>query len=368
MAFQHYRIMVVNPGPDITKIGIFEDEICIMEKIIQHDSRELEACHRIADQAEIRKSAVLEQLDKEGMNISRLDAVCGRGGLLRPIKGGTYRVSQPMLYDLKESFYGEHVSNLGGIIAYEIADGLNIPSFIVDPIVVDELDEIARISGVPEFPRKSIFHALNHKAVARQAAAEIGKAYTESNLIVAHMSDGITIGAHHRGNVIDVNNGLHGEGPFSTERAGTVPSGSLAALCYSSQYYLDEIMQKLKDQSGLKGYLHTSDPVEIEKRVNEGDRFAKMIYEAMVYQITKEIGAMSTVLKGDIDAVVLTGTLAHGKLLVEWIANRVNWIADVITYPGENDLQALNNGTLRVLKGEELPNSYPNYSEVDEGV
>ncbi|GAA0602844.1 butyrate kinase [Virgibacillus siamensis] len=368
MVLQHFRILVVNPGPDRTKIGVFDDSVCILEESIRHDRSELNSFRRIADQAEFRKSNILEQLDKDGMNISRFDAVCGRGGLLRPIKGGTYRVNEPMLRDLQNSFYGEHVSNLGGIIAYKIAHGLNIPSFIVDPVVVDELDEIAKISGIPELSRKSIFHALNHKAVARKATHDMGKSYADSSLIVAHMSGGITIGAHCYGRVIDVNNGLHGEGPFSTERAGTVPAGSLASLCFSGQYDLDEIMQKLVDKSGLNAYLRTSDLTEIETRITDGDQYAKRIYEAMAYQIAKEIGAMSTVLKGEIDAVILTGALAHGKLLVEMTSNRVNWIADVMTYPGEDDLQALNSGTLRVLMGEELPNSYPDHLQVDKGV
>lgn len=309
MTPQHYRTLVINPRLDSTKIGVFENDTCLFEKIIQHDDSRLDAFRRIIDQADYRKMAILEQLDSEGINVSRLQAVCGRGGLVRPIAGGTYQVNQAMLDDLKSSFNGEHVSNLGGIIAYYIANGLNIPSFIVNPIVVDELDDIARFSGVPELPRKSIFHALNHKAVARRAAGDIGKSYSDSNLIVAHMGSGITIGAHRNGKVVDVNNGLHGEGPFTTERAGAVPTGSLAALCFSGQYYEEEVMRRLTGHGGLEAYLDTNNPVEVEQQIADGDQYAKLVYEAMAYQVAKEIGAMSAVLKGETDAIVLTGTL-----------------------------------------------------------
>jgi len=314
----------------------------------------------IIEQYDFRKNIILEQLDYEGINISKLDAVCGRGGLLQPIEGGTYEVNEAMLHDLRIGHNGEHASNLGGIIAEEIASDLNIPAYIVDPVVVDELAEIARYSGVPDIPRKSIFHALNQKAVARRAAEDLQVSYDQITLIVTHMGGGITVGAHKNGKVIDVNNGLHGDGPFSPERAGTVPAGDLVSLCFSGQYYRDEIMKKLVGQGGLMAYLQTNDAVEIENRIEAGDESANQAYEAMAYQISKEIGSMSAVLGGRVDAIVLTGGLAYGKQFVELITERVNWIADTLVYPGENELQALNEGVLRVLRKLEKPKIYPN--------
>ncbi len=354
-----YRILTINPGSTSTKIGIFDNEISILEKTIRHDTERINSYATIIDQFEFRKNTILETLDKEGINISKLNAVCGRGGVLRPIEGGTYAVNEMMLNDLRTGFAGQHASNLGGIIAYEIASGLNIPSYIVDPVVVDELEPIARISGFSLIERVSIFHALNQKAVARRVAKELGRKYAELNLIVTHMGGGITVGVHKQGRVIDVNNGLHGEGPFSPERAGTVPVGDLVALCYSGQYYRDEIMKKLVGQGGLVSYLGTNDAVEVEKRIEAGDEQAALVYEAMAYQVAKEIGAASAVLAGKVDAIVLTGGLAYGKGFVKSITDRINWIADTIVHPGENELQALAEGTLRVLRGEEIVKEYP---------
>ncbi|UOQ93681.1 butyrate kinase [Halobacillus shinanisalinarum] len=360
---QSHRILVINPGSTSTKIGVFDNEQVVFEKTIRHKPEEVNQYKRIIDQYEFRKQVILTVLDEEGMNISKLSAVCGRGGLLRPIEGGTYEVNDAMLEDLKEGYNGEHASNLGGIIAHEIAKGLNIGAYIVDPVVVDELDELARISGVPEIPRKSIFHALNQKAVARRAAKDLEKPYRNTRLIVTHMGGGITVGAHANGRVIDVNNGLHGDGPFSPERAGTVPAGDLVSLCYSGQFYRDEVMKKLVGQGGLMAYLDTNDAIEVEKMVEHGDKKAKLVYEAMAYQIAKEIGSMSVTLEGKVDAIVLTGGLAYGKAFIAEISKRISWIADVLVYPGENELEALNEGTLRVLNHEEIPKHYPNFAE-----
>ncbi|AVR01115.1 butyrate kinase [Oceanobacillus sp. M65] len=356
----NYRNLVINPGSTSTKIGVFENDICIFEKSIRHSGEDLSQYSNIMDQYDFRKNVILEQLDYEGINISKLSAVCGRGGLLQPIEGGTYEVNDIMLHDLQTGYNGEHASNLGGIIANEIASGLNIPAFIVDPVVVDELADIARYSGVPEIPRKSIFHALNQKAVARKAARDAEKAYEEMNMIVTHMGGGITIGAHKGGKVIDVNNGLHGDGPFSPERAGTVPAGDLVSLCFSGEYYVGEIMKKIVGQGGLMAYLETNDAVEVEKRIAAGDTYAEEVYEAMAYQIAKEIGSMASVLQGRVDLIVLTGGLAYGKTFTEMIMKRVKWIADTVVYPGENELEALNEGVLRVLRGQEEPKVYPN--------
>nr|WP_246944628.1 butyrate kinase [Bacillus pinisoli] len=359
MQEREYRILVINPGSTSTKIGVFSDEVSIFEKTIRHDTEHISTFSSIIDQYEFRKQTILEALDHEGINTSKLSAVCGRGGLLRPIKGGTYDVNNQMLEDLKRGYSGQHASNLGGIIAYEIATGLNIPSFIVDPVVVDELDDIARISGVPEIERKSIFHALNQKAVARRVAKSLGKPYEELSLIVTHMGGGITVGAHKNGRVIDVNNGLHGDGPFSPERAGTVPAGDLVSMCFSGEFYRDEVMKKLVGQGGLVGYLGTNDALKVEKMIAAGDEKAKLVYDAMAYQVAKEIGSAAAVLYGKVDRIVLTGGLAYGKEFVKSISDRVNWIADVMVQPGENELQALAEGALRVLKGEEQAKTYP---------
>ncbi|TKC19837.1 butyrate kinase [Robertmurraya kyonggiensis] len=354
------RILVINPGSTSTKIGVFDNEVPIFEKTIRHEQGVISQFNNIIEQYEFRKKVILESLDVEGINISKLKAVCGRGGLLRPIEGGTYRVNEEMLTDLRAGYAGEHASNLGGIIANEIASGLNIPAYIVDPVVVDELDPLARISGFALIERKSIFHALNQKAVARRVAKELGKKYEELNLIVAHMGGGITVGVHRQGRVVDVNNGLHGDGPFSPERAGTVPAGDLVALCYSGEYYYDEVMKKLVGQGGLVGYLNTNDAITVEKMIENGDEKASLVYTAMAYQVAKEIGSASVVLSGKVDAIVLTGGLAYGKEFVRSISDQVNWIADVIVQPGENELQALAEGALRVLRGEEQEKQYPN--------
>ncbi|MFD1736381.1 butyrate kinase [Bacillus salitolerans] len=359
MQENEHRILVINPGSTSTKIGVFSNEVSIFEKTIRHDAEIISSFSNIIDQYEFRKKTILEALDHEGINISKLSAVCGRGGLLRPIEGGTYDVNDLMLKDLRKGYSGQHASNLGGILAFEIASGLNIPSFIVDPVVVDELDPIARISGVSEIERKSIFHALNQKAVARRVAKDLGKKYEELHLIVTHMGGGITVGAHKNGRVIDVNNGLHGDGPFSPERAGTVPAGDLVSLCFSGEYYRDEIMKRLVGQGGLVGYLGTNDAVKVEKMIEAGNKEAKLVYDAMAYQVAKEIGSAAAVLSGKIDAIILTGGLAYGKEFVESITERVKWIADVIVQPGENELQALAEGALRVLRGEEKAKEYP---------
>ncbi|MEH7236999.1 butyrate kinase [Bacillus sp. JJ1562] len=356
---KEYRILVINPGSTSTKIGVYDNERSVFEKTIRHDRSELNAYDNIIDQYEFRKTMILETLDNEGINISKLSAVCGRGGLLKPIQGGTYKVNDEMLHDLRIGYAGQHASNLGGILAYEIASGLNIPPYIVDPVVVDELEPIARISGFDLIERRSIFHALNQKAVARRVAKDLGKTYEEMNLIVTHMGGGITVGVHKRGKVVDVNNGLHGDGPFSPERAGTVPAGDLIDLCFSGQYFREEIMKKLVGQGGLVGYLGTNDAVEVERMIEKGDKRARLVYKAMAYQIAKEIGSASAVLSGRVDAIILTGGLAYGNEFISEISNHVNWIADVIIQPGENELQALAEGALRVLRGDEKEKEYP---------
>ncbi|BEV37094.1 butyrate kinase [Bacillus stercoris] len=358
MLHDEKRILTINPGSTSTKIGVFHNERSIFEKTLRHNIEELQRFDQIIDQYEFRKNHILETLHEQGINISKFDAVCARGGLLRPIEGGTYVVNDDMIEDLKSGYAGQHASNLGGIIAREIADGLNIPSYIVDPVVVDEMSVLAKVSGMPEIERKSIFHALNQKAVARKAAASLGKRYENMKMIITHMGGGITIGVHDRGRVVDVNNGLHGEGPFSPERAGTVPAGDLVDLCFSGEYTKEEIMKKLVGTGGLLGYLGTNDAVKVEQMIQGGDEKARFIYDAMAYQIAKEIGAASAVLKGEVEAIVLTGGLAYGKGFVSTIRSYIDWISDVLVYPGENELQSLAQGALRVLQGEEQSKQY----------
>ncbi|MBO1004318.1 butyrate kinase [Pseudogracilibacillus auburnensis] len=355
---KRYRILIINPKTTTTIISIFHNEMCIFKQSIHHHSVFKNDLTEIDNEVMVRKKEILQLLIDAGINMSKLDAVAANGGLLRPVEGGTYEVTEDVLIDLKNSYNGKHASNLGGILAYEIAHGLNIPAFFVDPPVVDELSSIAKLSGLPGIERKSIFHALNQKAVARQAAQELHTTYEKANLIVAHLGNGITIGAHERGKVIDVNNGLHGDGPFSLERAGTIPSEALIELCFSGQYSKDNLIREITYKGGIKAYLHTDNVEEIEKKINQHDPLAKNVFEAMAYQIAKEIGSMATVLGGMVDGVVLTGELSHSKKLTEFITERVHWIADIFIYPGEYDLQALNAGTLRVLRKEESAKKY----------
>lgn len=353
-----FRILTINPGSTSTKIAIFDNEKPVMETTLRHPAEEINKYEKIFDQYEFRKNVILETLNENGINLTKLSAVVGRGGLLKPIQGGTYKVTDKMLEDLKVGVLGEHASNLGGMIANEIAKQLNIPAFIVDPVVVDEMDDVARISGMPEIERKSIFHALNQKAVARRAAKEMGKSYQEVNIIVAHLGGGISVGAHHMGRVIDVNNALDGEGPFSPERTGGLPVGDLAKMCFSGKYTLDDIKKKIKGKGGLVAYLGTNDGREVVKMIEEGNKKAELVYQAMAYQVAKEIGSCAAVLKGKVDAIVLTGGIAYDKSFVKWVQDRVEFIAPVIIYPGEDEMIALAEGGLRVLRGEEEAKIY----------
>ncbi len=353
-----YRILTINPGSTSTKIAIFDNEKPVFEEVLRHSNEEIAKYEKIFDQYEFRKKVILEALNEKGMNLTKLAAVVGRGGLLKPIAGGTYEVNEAMLEDLKVGVLGEHASNLGGVIAYEIANQLNIPAYIVDPVVVDEMNDIARISGMPELERKSIFHALNQKAVARRAAKEAGKKYEDMNFIVAHLGGGISVGAHEKGRVIDVNNALDGEGPFSPERAGGLPVGDLAKLCYSEKYTHADIKKMIKGNGGLVAYLGTNDARDVVKMIEEGNTKAELIYRAMAYQVSKEIGACAAVLKGKVDGIILTGGIAYDKDFTQWIKESVEFISEVIIYPGEDEMIALAEGGLRVLRNEEEPKSY----------
>lgn len=353
-----FKILVINPGSTSTKIAVYLDEKAVFEKTLRHAIEEIDKYDTIFDQYPFRKKVIEEALEENNISIKELNAVVGRGGLTKPIEGGTYEVNDRMLEDLKIGVMGEHACNLGGVLAHEIAKEADAPSFIVDPVVVDEMDDVARISGMPEIERRSIFHALNQKAVARRYAREIGKKYEDLNLIVAHLGGGISVGAHRKGKVVDVNNALDGEGPFSPERSGGLPVGDLIRMCYSGKYTKEQMIRKIKIKGGLISYLGTNDFREVTKKVEENDRHAVLIYDAFIYQIAKEIGKCAAVLKGDVDSIILTGGIAHSKTFTNSLAERVSFIAKTKVYPGEDELLALAQGGLRVLRGEEKVKVY----------
>jgi butyrate kinase len=353
-------ILAINPGSTSTKIAVFDIySNKIFQTNIKHSAEELAPYKSIVDQYEFRKRVVLETLKEAGIEINSIKVVVGRGGLIKPIPSGLYEVNEAMKEDLRKGVLGEHASNLGGLIADDIAKEIpGAKAFIADPVVVDEMDDIARISGHPRFQRISIFHALNQKAIARLHAKSQGKNYDDLNLIVAHLGGGISVGAHRKGRVVDVNQALDGEGPFSPERSGTLPVGALAKLCFSGEVTYDEVKKMITGKGGLVAYLGTNDALEVENRVKSGDAYAKLIYEAMAYQVSKEIGACATVLKGEVDAILITGGIAYDKIFVDWIKERVSFIAPVYVYPGEDEMQALAYNGISYLKGEITPKQY----------
>lgn len=352
------RVLTINPGSTSTKIGVFEDENLMFEETLRHSTEEISSYEKVYDQYEFRKEIILKCLKDNNIELDSLDTVVGRGGLLKPIEGGTYIVNDIMLEDLKTGVMGEHASNLGGILAHEIANEIQVNAFIVDPVVVDELQDLARISGLKEIERKSIFHALNQMAVSRRYAKFLEVQYQDLNLIVAHLGGGISVGAHEKGRVIDVANALDGEGPFSPERSGSLPVGDLIKLCYSGKYTHNQMKKMIKGNGGLVSYLNTNDAREVVERIKNGDKYAELIYYAMAYQVAKEIGAQAAVLKGKVDAIILTGGIAYDNMFTSWISEMVEFISKVVIYPGEDELTALAEGGLRVLKGEESPKIY----------
>lgn len=355
---KRFNILVINPGSTSSKIALYENDSEVAQETICYSNDELKQYNSIIDQYALREKGIEEFLEKNNVPPESLHAVVGRGGLLKPIQGGTYRVNESMLEDLKKAKRGEHASNLGAVLAFHIAESLDIPSFIVDPVVVDEMENSARFSGIPEIERLSIFHALNQRAVALQACSDLKIDYHKSTFVVVHMGGGISIGIHHRGRVVDVNNALNGEGPFSPERAGGLPAGQLVEMCFSGKFTYEQIKRKLVGCGGVVAYLSTNDLREVKKRMISGDSEAKEVYEAMVYQIKKHIASMAAVTDGEVDAIVLTGGMAHDDMLNEKLKKAVSWIAPVHIYPGEREMLALAQGTLRVLTGEENARSY----------
>lgn len=352
------KSLIINPGSTSTKIGVFEDETLLFEETLRHPTEEIAKYASIIDQKDFRRDIILDFLKEKDCDIRSFNVIVGRGGLLKPIPGGTYAVSDALLEDLKIGRQGQHASNLGGILAREIGDEIGVPSYIVDPVVVDELEPVARISGMPELPRRSIFHALNQKAVARRYAKEHGLKYEDLNLIVIHMGGGVSVGAHQKGRVVDVNNILDGEGAFSPERAGTVPVGDLIRLCYSGKYTEKEIYKKICGNGGFNAYLGTNDARTVQKMAAEGDEKAELVQDAFYYQIAKDAGAMAAVLNGRVDQIILTGGIAYGQITTDKLQEKIGWIAPFTVYPGEDELLALAQGALRVMGGEEKVKEY----------
>lgn len=352
------KSLIINPGSTSTKIGVFENETLLFEETLRHSTEEIAQYATIVDQKDFRKEIILNLLASKDFDIKSLDLVVGRGGMLKPIPGGTYAVSDELLHDLEIGKQGQHASNLGGILAREIGDSIGKPSFIVDPVVVDELEPASRYSGVPELPRTSVFHALNQKAVAKRYAKEIGKSYDELNLIVVHMGGGVSVGPHKHGKVVDIFNALDGDGAFSPERSGAVPVGQLVKMCFSGQYTEKEVYKKLVGNGGFNAYLGTNDMRDVEKMVDEGDAKAKEVRDAFIQQMSKNIGAMATLLNGKVDQIIVTGGIAYDKAVVAGLKERCEWIAPFTVYPGEDELLALAQGGLRVVTGAEKAMEY----------
>lgn len=353
-----YKLLIINPGSTSTKIGVYEGEKEILEETLRHSAEEILKYDTIFYQLDFRKEVILKVLKEKGIDINELDAVVGRGGMLKPIEGGTYEVNEAMVEDLKIGVQGPHASNLGGILSNEIAKEIGKRAFIVDPVVVDEMEDVARLSGVPELPRKSKFHALNQKAVAKRYAKEHNTSYEDVNLIVVHMGGGVSVGAHRKGRVIDVNNALDGDGPFSPERAGGVPSGELLEMCFSGKYSKEEVYKKLVGKGGFVAYANTNDARDLIKLSQEGDEKGSLIFNAFIYQIAKEIGSMAVVLDGEVNAIVLTGGIAYSDYVTNAINKKVKWIAPMVVYGGEDELLALAQGAIRVLDGVEEAKIY----------
>jgi butyrate kinase len=355
----NHIILAINPGSTSTKIAIYEGSKPLFLKNISHPHEDLCKFKRITDQYDYRKNHIINELKHSHIEIDKINAIVARGGLLNPIKSGVYRINDRMKKDLRNGLLGEHASNLGGLIADEIARKIpNCKAYIADPVVVDEMQDVARFSGHPKFKRLSIFHALNQKATGRAYARLINRKYDELNLIIAHMGGGISVGAHCHGKVIDVNQALDGEGPFSPERSGTLPAGALVRMCFEENVTLEDMKKMITGEGGLTAYLGTNNGYEVELMAQDGDENARLVQDAMSYQIGKEIGSLSAVLKGKIDAIILTGGISHNPMVVEYIKQMVAFIAPVVIYPGEDELHALVWNGLLVLKGELTPKDY----------
>lgn len=346
-----YNILTINPGSTSTKIALFKDNELEFEQVLRHPAEELNQFSKLIDQYEYRKEKIINFLEEKNITLKDLDAISCRGGLIGPIPSGTYTINDSLFARLSTDVV--HASNLAGIIGYNLSKELGIPSYITDPVTVDEMAPIAKVTGIPGIERKSKFHALNQKAIARRAAKQLNRKYDESNFIVIHIGGGISIGAHEKGKVIDVNNVIDGDGPMAPTRAGSIPVEAVIDLCFSGKYTRTELKEYVSQRAGLTDYLGTSDVRDVQEMMEQGNEQAKMLYEAMAYQICKNVGAMATVLKGKIDAIVVTGGVAYSKQFIRLLKERIDFLGEVIVIPGEEEMLALAEGALRVLTGEE---------------
>ena len=348
-----YKLLIINPGSTSTKIAVFHDKECVFKKNIKHSAEEIAPFEHIADQYHFRKEVILNELKEAGIELNDLSIVVGRGGLLKPLTSGIYEVNEAMKRDLINSPVGEHACNLGGLIADDIAKSVGVKAYIADPVIVDEMEDVARLSGHPAFPRMSVFHALNQKMIARQHAAAVGKRYEELNLIGIHLGGGISVAAHKKGRVVDVNNALNGDGPFTPERSGALPSGPLMNACFSGKYTKKEIDLMLKGQGGFVAYLGTNDAMEVENQVKAGNKEWELVYRAMAYQVAKEVGGLAaSAFSMEVDAIFLTGGMAYDKNFCKILDGHLNKIAPVYVYPGEDEMMALTLNGLMVLNKE----------------
>lgn len=352
------KVLIVNPGSTSTKIGVYESGALRVNESVSHPTEELKRFKTIWEQYDFRREAIISTLQKHNLSLRDIDAIAARGGNVKPIPGGIYKICPKMITDMKSGLYGKHPTNVGGLVAFDLGQQYNIPVFTLDPPMTDELCTSARYSGIPHIERQSSFHALNQKATARKVSAEIGENYDNLNMIVVHLGGGISVGAHQKGKIIDVNNALEGDGPFSPERAGSLPAGDLVKLCFSGRYSEDEVLKFLTGGGGLVAYLGTTNAIEIEKRIAAGDQKAAEVYEAMAYQVAKEVGACAAVLEGQVDAIALTGSLVYSKSLMERLKKKISFIAPIYLNPGENEMLALAEGVMRYFKGEEPLSTY----------
>lgn len=360
-----YIVLAINPGSTSTKISVYKDSEEVFTKTLRHTSEELAPYKGVIDQLAFRKDTIMKALAENNVELASIDICVGRGGVIRPIPSGVYGVNDAMIEDIRTVKYGEHASNLGGVLALEISKeveavrcGSKVPAVIADPVVVDELDDVARLSGHPLFPHYSIFHALNQKAIAKRYAKEQGKKYEDISVLVAHLGGGVSVGVHKGGRVIDVNDALNGDGPFSPERSGSLPATLLINACFSGKYTKDEMKKFVNGKGGVVSYMNTNSMLELEHMVEAGDAKAKLVSDAFVYQLAKEIGAMSTVLCGKVDAILVTGGIAYSKSLMAQLKERVSYLAPVVVYPGEDEMGTLAANGLAVLNGEETIKEY----------
>lgn len=352
-----YKVLAINPGSTSTKVALYDEERPLLDLTLRHTTEELTRFTDIIDQLDWRRGLILSALREKSFDIKELSAVIGRGGLIRPIPAGVYEVNSRMRYDLRNAQM-KHACNLGGLLAAQIAHMAGVKAYIADPPVVDEMDDVARITGMPMCPRKSVFHALNQKATARLHCERTGLVYEESNLIVAHMGGGISVGAHRQGKIVDVNNALDGDGPFAPDRAGSIPSSELIKVCFSGQYTREELLKYISSKGGMVAYLGTNSVMQVMERIEQGDQRAKKVLDALCYNVSKQIGAMAAALAGRVDGIILTGGIAYNEPDVNYIREHCAFIAPVTVYPGENELESLVANALVVLRGTIEPKVY----------